>query len=351
MALSATPITPVNDPNSLDSSNAASKVYPPQPGTTTTANDVGAAEQILRNQTHTLNEVKVDRAGDTMTGRLIVGAAAATNNNAIQATGDGTGAGITATGGSSGNGAIIAAGGGNNNGTTSTGAGTGSGVRGVGGSAGIGGTFIAGGGNNAGVSASGAGSGAGITATGGSTGNGGTFTAGGGNAHGIASEGAGTGSGITCTGGATGPGISAVNGTAQTNTAPTIAGTFAGIVQLTGTDPLQGVNPGANNAIHGINICKALCTVEVGAGGPYTKDEAYNVNSVIDIATGVYEVAFHRAMADANYAITFSTNVLGLVAGVNTKSTGGFRFHVFNTVTGNAVATTTTVCFHVFGRQ
>ena len=74
MALSPTKITPVNDPNCLNAANAASEVYPPLAGTTTTANDVGAAEQILRNQTHTLNEVKVAKAGDTMTGLLIANA-------------------------------------------------------------------------------------------------------------------------------------------------------------------------------------------------------------------------------------------------------------------------------------
>ena len=74
MALSATPIIPVLSANSLDSAHADSKVYPPQSGTTTTSNDVGAGEQILRNQTHTLNEIKVDIAGDTMTGLLTANA-------------------------------------------------------------------------------------------------------------------------------------------------------------------------------------------------------------------------------------------------------------------------------------
>lgn len=74
MALDTTPIVPVNDPNCLNVANAASKVYPPLATTTTLANDVGSGEQILRNQTHTLSERKVERAGDTMTGALTINA-------------------------------------------------------------------------------------------------------------------------------------------------------------------------------------------------------------------------------------------------------------------------------------
>lgn len=58
MPLSAVAIIPILDPDSLDTTNNASKVYPPQPGTNTNANDVGAGEQVLRNQTHTLHRRK-----------------------------------------------------------------------------------------------------------------------------------------------------------------------------------------------------------------------------------------------------------------------------------------------------
>jgi hypothetical protein len=318
MALSPTKITPVLDPNCLDSSNAASEVFPPLAGTTTTANDVGAGEQILRNQTHTLNEVKVDIVGDTMTGRLIVGAAAATNHNAIQATGNGSGAGITATGGATGNGAVIAAGGGNNNGTTSTGSGTGSGVRGVGGATGIGGTFLAGGGNNAGVSASGAGTGAGITAT----------------------------------GGATGPGITAVNGTAQTNVAPTVAGQFAGYVQLTGTDPSVTTDPGANNVLHGANICKSWGKVTLSGGSPYTASDGYNIASIVDGAFGgQYVVTFTRAMTNTHYSVSFNVMTPGNVACTVSQGTSSFTFDVYDTTSPGTFVTGQTVQFQVFGRQ
>jgi hypothetical protein len=100
MALSPTVITPVLDPNCLDSSNAASEVYPPLAGTTTTANDVGAGEQILRNQTHTLNEVKADLAGDTFTGLVVFNAGAdvpsgqALDLDSAEITGDHTVSGI-----------------------------------------------------------------------------------------------------------------------------------------------------------------------------------------------------------------------------------------------------------------
>lgn len=125
MALDTTPIVPVNDPNCLDAAHADSKVYPPLATTTTLANDVGAGEQLLRNQTHTLNEVKVDIAGDTMTGRLIVGTSTA-GQNAIEATGNTSGAGVRGTGGASdGIGGVFLGGATNGNALTATGSGTG----------------------------------------------------------------------------------------------------------------------------------------------------------------------------------------------------------------------------------
>lgn len=74
MGLSSTKITPVLDANCLNAANAASEVYPPLDTTTVNANDVGAGEQILRNQTHTLNELKANLSGATFTGLVTANA-------------------------------------------------------------------------------------------------------------------------------------------------------------------------------------------------------------------------------------------------------------------------------------
>ena len=167
----------------------------------------------------------------------------------------------------------------------------------------------------------------------------------------ITCTGNGSGSGATCTGGATGPGITAVSGTAQTNTTPTCAAQFAGYIQLTGTDPNQGVDPGANNALHAIAIPKAWGNVVLSGGSPYTPVGSYNVDTVEDTATpGEYKVTFKRAMANAFYAPIVIVRTVGFAAAVVGISAGHFTFRVFATDT-LALTTDLTAIFHVFGAQ
>lgn len=96
-----------------------------------------------------LGNTKVAKAGDTMTGKLTispstavqglqVSAGAASDQNAIQATGNGLGPAIIGTGGSNGAGASFTAGGGNNFGGRGIGAGNEVGWEGQGGSSGSG---------------------------------------------------------------------------------------------------------------------------------------------------------------------------------------------------------------------
>ena len=349
MALSPTKITPVLDANCLNSANAASEVFPPLATTTTLANDVGAGEQILRNQTHTLNELKANLSGATFTGLVTVTQGTA-NTSAIVTTANGTGYGINATGGATGGGALLTAGGGNNIGAYGLGRGTQPGIQGLGGNTGPGGNFTAGGGNAAGVTSTGDGSGSGVSATGGATGKGGTFVAGGGNADGLSATGNGTGAGVSCTGGATGPGLSATPGTASIAAIPQCAAKFAGYIEITADEPSQGVTPAANFPIYGPNIAKAACTVEVdGASGPYTKQFAFNVSVVDDVSSGVYSVVFQRALKDANYSVTFGTDTIGLNAACTSRTASGFEFTVYDTSTKMASASTVTVDFNLFG--
>jgi hypothetical protein len=316
MALSATPIIPVLDPNSLDSAHADSKVYPPQSGTTTTSNDVGAGEQILRNQTHTLNELKANLSGATFTGLVTVTQGTA-NTSAIVTTANGTGYGINATGGATGGGALFTAGGGNNIGCYGLGRGTQPGIQGLGGA----------------------------------TGPGGNFAAGGGNASGVTSTGDGSGSGIVATGGATGPGITATSATAQTNTAPTCAGRFAGYIQLTGTAPNPGVNPGAANALHVSNMCHARCTIELATGGPFTPISSYNIDNVTEDATGIYTFEFERIMSVADYTVMLTCRSPAFDVHLSLTSTTVVEINVFNFATRNLDGGTVTVDLLVFAQQ
>lgn len=144
MALSGTALT--------ETSAFTTNVYPPQANSTVLSNDVAAGEQALANRTKYLNDNKLNLTGGTLTGKLTispstavqglqVSAGAGSNQNAIQATGDGIGPAIIGTGGNSAAGAAFTAGGGSNFGVRGIGAGTGEGVRGQGGSTGPGGAF------------------------------------------------------------------------------------------------------------------------------------------------------------------------------------------------------------------
>ena len=188
----------------------------------------------------------------------------------------------------------------------------------------------AGGGNNIGAYGLGTGTGPGVQGLGGTTGPGGNFTAGT-NADGVTSAGNGTGSGISCTGGATGPGIIATPGTAQSVTVPRMAGQFAGYVRLTGANLNDGVDPGANNALHGQIIPKATLLID----DTYAILESYNIASITNIAGSVYEVTFIRQMANANYGIKINVHgAPGYAAAHNgTKTQALFRFVVYKTDT------------------
>lgn len=167
----------------------------------------------------------------------------------------------------------------------------------------------------------------------------------------ITATGNGTGAGANLTGGATAPGVVAVNGTAQTNTAPTCAGQFAGYVQLTGTTPNQGVDPGANNVLHKSNICHARCTVQVGPGGPYTPDSSYNIDTVTDVGTGIYQVTMKRQLANNKYTAIASCNDWNYDARVTSKGVLVVTVSVVDALTRVLDGATVTLELLVFGEQ
>jgi hypothetical protein len=276
-----------------------------------------ANDDALTTLTTNLGNDKVNRAGDTMTDSLEI-TVSSSNQPALDATGNGSAPGVNAMGGATGAGGNFEAGGGNSPGTISTGAGTGAGVQGAGGASGAGGSF----------------------------------TAGGGNAFGLGSTGAGSGAGVVCVGGTTGPGILATPGTAHSSLAPQCAGQFDGFIEIIGDDPAQGVIPGPGHIFYGLSGCKAYCTVAVdGISGPYSKADAHNVSVVDDVATGIYEVTFQRAMLSAFYTVTWSCAALGVGVAIHTKTTGGFRFTTYDTSTKLAVLAVAVVDLQVFGRR
>jgi hypothetical protein len=236
---------------------------------------------------------KVAKAGDTMTGRLIVGTSG-TNQNGIESTGNGTGAGISTVGGATGNGGRFEGGGGNANGAFCVGKGTG----------------------------------AGVSATGGAT-----------------------GPGVSATGGAAGVGLTAANGVSQTATAPTCAIQSAGYLQMTGASPNPNVDPGANNALHGSNIPKAWCTIDTS----YTVLDGHNIASVTNVAGSIYKVTFARPMANANYGVSIQQHgAPGGSGSLNSnKNAGDFEFVLYKTndLSLGFVASTTHAYIEVMGRQ
>lgn len=162
------------------------------------------------------------------------------NGDAIGAIGNGTGRGITATGGTS-------------NGT--------------------GGRFKGGTTNGIGLEAEGTGTGFGAQIQGGTNGGGLNVSAGGGNNHGIDAYSTGTGHAIRCQ---------------------------QGNIQLNGTEPAASADPG-QHVLSAAHYSKAWATVQLDGGGGYAIGDNINVASLTVTATYV-EVTWARAFANANYA-------------------------------------------------
>lgn len=172
------------------------------------------------------------------------------------------------------------------------------------------------------------------------------------NTSAITATGNGIGSGIDCTGGALGPGMIANAGTPSTAAVPQCASKHNGFIEITAADPSQGVAPPAlRHVIYGHTVAKAYCTVEVGTGGPYTKQDAFNIAVVDDVGTGNYSVTFITPMPTADYVIVLSTNVVGRGVTWFNRTTTGFRISVWDTLTQLPVATVVTVDLVVFGRR
>lgn len=284
------------------------------------------------------------------------------NGNAVTATGNGTGAALAATGGSSGGAGVSATGGAssgrgvnatggatsgvgvygtggspNGEGVHGAGTGTGAGVNGAGGAtSGIGVYGSGGAPNGGGVQGQGTGTGAGVSGTGGaSDGVGGVFVGGATNGTGITGTGTGDGAGGKFFNTSSATASSAVEG--WSNSANAAGGFFSnastgpavhvnnGHIKMTGSNPLS--TTGYVNHLTPKNVPKAWGCITAAAG----VIDGFNIASIVDIGDSV-RVTFASAMANANYAVVAtSIGVVGMAtANVIDASTVDFTIWLHN---------------------
>lgn len=256
-----------------------------------------AGDGDVRMQINATQAQKWTATGSTIPVPLSVTTAVA-NTVGLTVSGNGTGNGVTATGGASGGSGLAATGG----------ATSGTGVTGVGGASnGYGGSFT------------GTGSGRGVDAFGGATsgegvrGNGGAP-----NGNGVTGLGAGTGYGVQGVGGTTGPGGFFTPGTAATASART-----SGVVVDGGDIAFTTVvNPNSNvaftNKVTPANVAKVRALLTKASGGGVSITTGFNVASV-SVSTTTTTLTFASAFANTNYEVqvtcgggapwSFTTNV------------------------------------------
>ena len=229
----------------------------------------------------------IRKVGDTMSGKLDIDVTPTgnpttqTNNNALEATGHGTGSGVVGTGGiTDGNGVEGYAGGGTGIGVLGNGADTGAGVSGIGGAIdgngvigaafGTGAGVVGTGGGTSGIGVDGIGGppdGIGVRGQGDGTGRGGEFFGGGTGADGVLGSGAVKGAGVYGNGGSTAPtaatesvGVLAEGGSAGGH------GLYAGAVAGNSSGAV-GQGFGSGTGVDGTGGSTAGAIGVVGSGG------------------------------------------------------------------------------------
>jgi hypothetical protein len=213
---------------------------------------------------------------------------ATTNGDAISAIGNGTGRGITSTGGSSN---------------------------------GSGGQFVGGATNGIGLGATGSGTGFGAQIQGGSNGSGLNVSAGGGNNHGIDAYSTGTGHAIRCQN---------------------------GNIQLNGTSPLSSVDPG-QHVFSSAHYSKAWGRILLDGAGSYSVEDGLNIDSVTVTSTYV-EVNWARIFFNNKYApnVTGEGSATSSITGhVNyaAQTTAKTRIFFFEHVGGTSAVNPATTSF------
>lgn len=203
------------------------------------------------------------------------------NLRGLSATGNGSGAGVNAFGGTASGRGVSASGGAPNGvGVYGEGAGTGAGVTAQGGASAGAGVSATAGTGGIGVSALGDGASPGVNATGGATSGSGLIGTGGApNGNGVIGNGTGIGYGLVGVGGATGAGLRSHAGTDATGaTRQTGVLVDNGDISMVGT-----ANPDTTTAITNAltpkNITKAWASIAIGAASAITVTDGFNITS------------------------------------------------------------------------
>lgn len=263
---------------------------------------VGAlsANSLLIDTTATITGATILTGNVSMADGLTIPAPSTGNRDGLEIVGNGTGAGVAITGGStSGNGMTVIGGAPDGIGIYTRGDGTGAGLRADGGGTGPG-IYGIGSGNADGANFTGAGTGDGISAGSGAgaTGNGITALANSTNGSGMSLTGAGSGEGLEAAGGATGAGLSAISGGAA-----------------------DGIYCHAATTGHGLHC--------VGGG---TAGDGINADGDTD-GDGITAIGVGAGQVDINADIT------GDITGTITTVTGNVDGNVGGNVTGNVTGT------------
>lgn len=146
------------------------------------------------------------------------------------------------------------------------------------------------------------------------------------------------------------PALGVATTTVQNATTPRVAISANGFLAMIGTDPNAGVDPGANNALHGANIPKAWVTID----DTYAILDGYNIASITNVLGSIYAVTFVRPMANANYGVKIHVHGAPGYSGAHngTKTTTGFQFVLYKTNTlALGFGSATEAYIEVTGRQ
>jgi hypothetical protein len=298
----------------------------------------------------TVTQSQADTAGVTSTGN-------GTGAGVVATGGATSGAGVVSTGGATSGAGVVSTGGAPNGiGVVGVGDGSGPGVQGTGGDGSGHGLYGLGGGpNGIGCAAGGTGTGEGVNATGGpSSGIGGLFTGGAPDGAGVKGTGVGNGAGGKFYNSATSTSAAVEGWSASASAAGAYVSNSNGghaLEVATGHAKFTGGNPdkttGYTNMLTPMHIVKAWGVASCDGAGNTTFVAGSNIASVATSATSVL-VTIANDMADGNYAVGVNydaASTTGYTTRVFTRTAGSFYLGI------NPLQFNGTFFFFVFGAQ
>jgi hypothetical protein len=234
---------------------------------------------------------------------------------------------------------------------TATGNGVGRGITAVGGSSGGVGLYCLGGTNSYGLEVAGHGTGVGAVIAGGVSGRGAHISAGGGNNTGARVWGTGTGVAAEFFGGASGgSGLEATPGGSST----VAVDCKTGGVKFSGTQPTSTADPG-QNVLWALLGARAFGHITTNGSGGVTVSDGCNV-ATVGVTSSYVQITVARAFASVNYCcLAFPSDATARIMSGEyaSRTTTSFRIYTWNDagVTVNPSTVAFRFCFVVFGRQ